>query len=195
MPLLSFLWTRSAIIHRTVRCANRATVTCANGRLPKVNSARQRSEQRSQSTPNMSGAATGQRVPTVNRSKPQRACWRGTHRTVNGTCPVHHRTVRCAYRQQTQPTARKWLEAINTPYQLLQWHPSIRNITFIARGKATTSKTQPKHSIHSKLKNQLYCFETCERITCVLLLLLLLGLLSPSYSYFSKCFLKLARDT
>jgi hypothetical protein len=32
-------------------------------------------------------------------------------------------------------------------------------------------------------------------VFCVLLLLLLLGLLSPSHSYFSKCFVKLARDT
>jgi hypothetical protein len=37
--------------------------------------------------------------------------------------------------------ARKWLEAINTPNHLLEWHPSILNITFIARAKATTSKT------------------------------------------------------
>jgi hypothetical protein len=34
---------------------------------------------------------------------------------VNSVCPVHHQTVRCAHRQQKQPTARKWLEAINTP--------------------------------------------------------------------------------
>jgi hypothetical protein len=136
-------------------------------------------------TTGLSGAATGQRVSTVDRTKPQRACWHGTHRTVNSTCPMHHRTVRCAHRQQTQPMARKWLEAINTPNHLLQWHPSILNITFIARAKATTSKTQPKHSIHSKLQNQLYCLETCERIICVLLLLLLLGLLSPSLLLFS----------
>jgi hypothetical protein len=32
-------------------------------------------------------------------------------------------------------------------------------------------------------------------VFCVLLLLLLLGLLSPSHSYLSKCFVKLARDT
>jgi hypothetical protein len=31
-------------------------------------------------------------------------CWRG-----------RHRTVRCARRHQSQPMARKWLEAINTP--------------------------------------------------------------------------------
>ena len=74
----------------------------------------------SQNTPDMSSATTGQRVPMVDRSKPQRACWRGTHRIVNSTCLVHHRTVRCAHRQQKQPMARKWLEAINTPNHLFQ---------------------------------------------------------------------------
>jgi hypothetical protein len=46
--------------------------------------------------------------------EPQRACGRGAHRTMNSDCSVRHRTVRCAHRQQAQPTARKWLEAINT---------------------------------------------------------------------------------
>jgi hypothetical protein len=143
----------------------------------------------------LSGAATGQRVPMVKTLQTSTARRRDVHRTVNSTCPVRHRIVRCAHRQQTQPTTRKWLEAIDTPNHLLQWHPSILNITFIARAKATTSKTQPMHSINSKLQNQLYCLETCERITCVLFLLLLLGLPSPFYSHFSKCFVKLARDT
>jgi hypothetical protein len=105
---------------RHVRWANGATVTYANGRLPKVNSC-ERARQRLEHTGHvwcgtgLFGAAIGQRVPMVNRSKPQRVCWRGTHRTVNSTYPVHHRTVRCAHRHQTQPTARKWLETINTP--------------------------------------------------------------------------------
>jgi hypothetical protein len=63
----------------------------------------------------LSGAPTSQRAPTVNRSKTQRCA--DVARTGQWTvpCPVHHRTVRCAHRQQKQPTARKWLEAINTP--------------------------------------------------------------------------------
>jgi hypothetical protein len=40
----------------------------------------------------LSGAAKRQRSPTV-----------------NSDCPVRHRTVRCAHRQQTLSTARKWL--------------------------------------------------------------------------------------
>jgi hypothetical protein len=82
---------------------------------------------------------------TANRSKPQRACWRGTHRTVNSTCSVHHRTIRCAHQQQKQPTTRKWLEAINTPLNhLLQWHPSFLKFTFNTRVIAFTPRHIPK---------------------------------------------------
>jgi hypothetical protein len=54
--------------------------------------------------------------------------------------------------QQTQPTARKWLEAINTPNHLLHWHPSILNIAFIARAKPNI----PRHiqSIQSTPSSQ-----------------------------------------
>jgi hypothetical protein len=55
-------------------------------------------------------------------------------------------------------------------------------------------KSKGKHSKDTtKAFNQLQA--PCERIICVLLLLLLLGLLAPSYSHSSKCFVKLARDT
>jgi hypothetical protein len=89
----------------------------------------------------LSDATIGQLTSKVDRSKPQRACWRGTHWTVNSACPVHHRTVRYAHRQQKQPTTRKWLEAINTPNHLLQWHPCFLNSIFIARAKPNT----PRH--------------------------------------------------
>jgi hypothetical protein len=143
----------------------------------------------------LSGATTGQGFQRSSRSKPQWTCWRGTHRTVNSGCPVHHQTVQCAYRRQKQLTARKYLEAINTPNHLLQWHPSILNITFIARAKETNPKTHPKHSIHSKPQNHLYCLETWERILCVHLCSCCLDCLSPSPFLVSKCFVKLARDT
>ena len=42
-------------------------------------------------------------------------CTDVVHQTVNSDCPVRHRTLRCAHRQQTSPTTRKWLGAINTP--------------------------------------------------------------------------------
>jgi hypothetical protein len=119
-PLSGFCRAWSAIIHRTVRCAPDMSGEPAeqrsprvNGRLqkcPVMNSARQKSEQRSQRSPDMSGVALNCPVePTQrsNRSKPQRACWRGTYRTVYSDCPVRHRNVRCAHCQQKQPMARK----------------------------------------------------------------------------------------
>jgi hypothetical protein len=63
----------------------------------------------------LSGAAIGQRVLAVKTLQTPMARWHDAHWTVNSTCPLRHRTVRCAHRQQTQPMARKWLEAINTP--------------------------------------------------------------------------------
>jgi hypothetical protein len=158
-----FLMTRSAIIHRTVRCAPDmfgepteqrslcATVDCKSKQWSEQCAAEVRAE-KSKCGTGLSSAATGWRLPTVDRSKPQWACWRGTHRTVNSAYPVHDRTVRCAHRQQTQPTARKWLEAINTPNHLLQLHPSFLNSTFIARAKQNT----PRHiqSIQSTPSSQ-----------------------------------------
>jgi hypothetical protein len=44
----------------------------------------------------LSGAAIGQGFQRWSAPKPQRACWRGTHRTVNSDCPVCHQTIRCA---------------------------------------------------------------------------------------------------
>jgi hypothetical protein len=42
-----------------------------------------------------------------------------------GHCPVAHRTVRCAHRQQTSPTATIWLVAINTTptSHFKEWEP------------------------------------------------------------------------
>jgi hypothetical protein len=53
-----------------------------------------------------------------------------------------HWTVRCAHRQQTSPTARKWLGAIKPPNHLIQSHPSILSFSFIARAKCNT----PRHN-------------------------------------------------
>jgi hypothetical protein len=88
-----------------------ATVTTRNGRLQKqtvkwtvrVGVRAEKSERTGhvRCGTGLSGSTTGQRL--------QRST------TVNSTCPVRHRTVRCAHRQQKQSIARKWLEAINTP--------------------------------------------------------------------------------
>jgi hypothetical protein len=121
----------SAIIHRTVRCSTGlsgvpcgATSTCANGRLQKLQEqrtvrdcarrvrggARRRTRQWTvtvRCTTGLSGGSTCQssngRTLTVG--------WRGWR---TGQCPVVHRTVRCALRQQPSPTATLVIGAINT---------------------------------------------------------------------------------
>jgi hypothetical protein len=108
---------RSAIIHRTcpvhtglsgVPAKQRLPVR--NGRLCKVNSANQMSEQMVRGAPDClvpheDKASSDRPAPRPNG----RMMWRRT-----GHCPVAHRTVRCAHRQQTSPTARFLLVAINT---------------------------------------------------------------------------------
>jgi hypothetical protein len=120
---------RSAIIHRTVRCStgmsgapSGVTAPSANGRLQRY-SARLRAQKSEQA---------------------QKA-----HRTVNRTCPVHHRTVRwpscqklqrsepnglvtwlahrtvrCAIRQKPSPTILLVVGAINTPNHPTSMPPS-----------------------------------------------------------------------
>jgi hypothetical protein len=89
-------------------------------------------------------------------------------------------------------TARIVVGAINTP-QPPPFKPSkFSELHFQYKSKRLHSKTQSIDQILSKPPNQLNCLVTWERVFCVLLLL---GLLSPSRSYFSKCFVKLARDT
>jgi hypothetical protein len=130
-----------------------------------MNSVRQRSEQRVRAHWTCP-VTTRQRTPTVNNSKPQRACWRGTHRTLNSACPVRHRTVRCAHRQQKQPTARKWLEAINTPttsFNSIQvlWTP------YSLQEQSQTLQDTFNHSIHSKLpKSTLVLRDLWEDYLC-----------------------------
>jgi hypothetical protein len=46
--------------------------------------------------------------------------WRGTQRTVNSRVSGAHRTVRCAHRQRTQPTARMLVGTINIPTTIIQ---------------------------------------------------------------------------
>jgi hypothetical protein len=107
-----------AIIHRTVRCDKRS-----NGRPRQWSSAT--------ATVNSEHC----RLRAQSQSRRQMA-----HRTVNSDCPVHHqtvrwsqlseastvkpngwvtwlahRTVRCALRQQSSPTAILVVGAINTP--------------------------------------------------------------------------------
>ena len=106
------------LAHRTVRCAKRSNGRQHNGRV-----------QRSADTATVRGQFA------QSPSRRQKA-----HRTVNSDCPVHHqtirwsqlselqrsnpngwvtwlthRTVRCAHRQTSSPTAILVVGAINTP--------------------------------------------------------------------------------
>jgi hypothetical protein len=122
------------------------------------------------------------RTPTVKRSKPQHRA--DVARTGQWTvsCPVHLWTVRCAHRQQTQPTTRKWLEAINTPNHLHLIASMFSEVLIQYKSKILHFKTHSIDQILSQPPNQLNSLVTWERVFCVLLLLLLLGLLSPSHS-------------
>jgi hypothetical protein len=75
-----FLESHSAIIHRTVRCAKRSNGRQRNGRV-----------QRSADTAIVRGQFA------QSQSRRQKA-----HRTVNSTCPVHHRTVRWPHLSELQ---------------------------------------------------------------------------------------------
>jgi hypothetical protein len=133
------------LAHRTVRCARTVQVSTShsqenegvlrynspdypvsqrsNGYLrATVNSDRsivQRRSQRGTGTvwcgTGLSGATGGQSLQRSTCSEPYRLGDVAAHRTRNSACPVAHRTVRCAHRQQPPQRLWKWLGAINTP--------------------------------------------------------------------------------
>jgi hypothetical protein len=80
LATFGFLESRSAIIHRTVRCASGAMASQRNGRL-------QRSTDKC--------TVRGQFAQS--QSSRQKA-----HRTVNSACPVRYRTIRCPKKSKLQ---------------------------------------------------------------------------------------------
>jgi hypothetical protein len=124
-PLSGIPGARSAIIHRTVRCATGLSgeppgqrLTGANGRLQKhsvVNSVPTEVRAQKSEGTGLSGVA-----PDCPVQQDDKQLQRSTAPNPNdcadvartGQCTV---TVRCAHHQQPLSTARKWLEAINTP--------------------------------------------------------------------------------
>jgi hypothetical protein len=169
---LGFPAARSAIIHRTIRCATglsgepaeqrlpaQPTVDCGNVRAGTVPRRSQNSKVRGHRTvrcgTRLSGAAKDKRLQWSTAPNPNG--FDDVART--GQCTV---TVRwctglsgAPIASRIQPTTRSGWEAINTPNHLIHYYPSILNSTFIARAKTQHSKTQSKQSIHSKSQNQL----------------------------------------
>jgi hypothetical protein len=109
------------VCHRTVRCTSGATATYEQRSTLTVNGTEQLTLQKSGQlvrggtrlsgvapdcpVPHEDKASNGRPAPSPNDKK----TWRRTEH-----CPVAHRTVWCAHRQQPSPTATIWLVAINT---------------------------------------------------------------------------------
>jgi hypothetical protein len=100
--------------HRTVRCTSGATTNCTQRSTLMDEQCstvtRQKSEQKVRGAPDCpvpheDKASNGRPAPSPN----DRVTWQRT-----GHCPMAHRTVWCAHRQQPSPTAIIWLVAINT---------------------------------------------------------------------------------
>jgi hypothetical protein len=98
------------------------------------------------------------------------------HRTLNSECPVAHRTVRCAHRQQPPQQLLWWLRAINTPNHHNSKHPRFLNITFNKRALAFTPRHNAKDQSLSKSQIHLKYLVTCERVILCSFELLPLGL-------------------
>jgi hypothetical protein len=102
------------VCHRTVRCTSGATTIYAQrssltyeqcSTVPRQKSEHQVRGAPDCPVPHEDKASNGRPAPSPN----DKMTWRCTRH-----CPVAHRTVRCAHRQQPSPTAIIWLVAINT---------------------------------------------------------------------------------
>jgi hypothetical protein len=72
-----------------------------------------------------------------------------------GQCSVAHRTVRCARRQQSSPTAILVVGALNTPNHHSSKQPSIHYSSFNTRAIHNTPRYKSKPPIKSKSTIQL----------------------------------------
>jgi hypothetical protein len=118
LSTLGFLRPRSAIIHRTVRCTSRATATSAtvdcNGHLQMLQCA-QKSEQPPETHRTVNSTCPvplEDKAPTVVCARTLMVGWRGWR---TGQCPVAHRTVLCAQRQQPLPNGCLVVEGYKYP--------------------------------------------------------------------------------
>jgi hypothetical protein len=117
------------------------------------------------------------KAPTVDPA-PNPNGWVTWRRTGQGicACPVAHRTVWCAHRQQSPQQLPKWLGVINTPQPPQPLHPSFSEITFNTRASAFTPRHISKDQTLSKPRIQLKHLVTCERVCSCSFALLFLGL-------------------
>jgi hypothetical protein len=143
---------RSAIIHRTVRCASGATATS-----------------RQRSTANAFNAL---------QCAPESEQRQTAHRTVYRTCPVHHRTaqrphqselqrsnpnglvtwlahrtVRCAMRQTASQRPLLVVGAINTPTTPHSMASKFSNFLHLTRAIAFNSRHNQRDQILSQVRN------------------------------------------
>jgi hypothetical protein len=114
-----------------------------------------------------------------------------------GLCIV---TVRCATGLSGAPIASILCQRLGSGWgvyipsnHLIHWHPSLLKYSFIARAKSNTPRHNQSNQTTPSFQNQLQCLRACERITCVLLLLLSLVLSSSFLIPFLKCFVKLSK--
>jgi hypothetical protein len=171
---------RSAIIHQTVRCSTGLSsvpaeqrLLHANGRLQRavnVLQCAQKSEQSQKAHRTLNSdclVAQMSEAPTVKIQRPGDVAGApDSVRWRTGQCPVAHRTVRCAIRQQPPPTVLLVVGAINTPN-----HPPFIASKFSAfkhLTRAIAFNTRHKQEIKSSPKsndnsNQIV---TSERVMC-----------------------------
>jgi hypothetical protein len=162
LATFGFLRSRSAIIHRTVRCTSGATAPSRNGRLQKpltpwtVKNSGQSQSAEVRGAPDseqcVSVAAPDYPVPLEDKAS-------NGHLRQNPNDWVTwlaHRTVSGAPIDSSHPQQLFWwLRAINTPNHLHSNNPSIHNSAFNTRAIHFTPKTQFKWSIRSKSQIQL----------------------------------------
>jgi hypothetical protein len=100
--------------------------------------------------------------------------------------------VRCAHRQQPLPTARKWLEAINTPQPPHSLAFKISEVHIQYKSSNIHSKTQFQRSNPLQVPNSSQPLSDLrERESfCVYLRSCRLDCLLPFSFYFLKCFVK-----
>jgi hypothetical protein len=154
-----FLESRSAIIHRNVRCASGATAIECNGKLQRspanMNSARTvhvESEQRQKAHQTVNSDCPvpqdvrGSMVKTVRTLPVGLRGWRTGLSGGAPDCPVAHRTVRCAHRQTASPTVGLVVGAINTPNHHHSKYPSFSDISFNTRASTINTRHNSKES-------------------------------------------------